>query len=344
MLLNLKSLIAPCFYAGFAVACVSLAQAPTASAGEVTWGLYIDNDSLAPNNDDAGFTGAGAIVAAAMEPDALPISADFLVSGLSDALTGAPTATSYETELGAAAFTPRDIEAQQPILNDRPFASLIYMTGKRHVQLSERHAATTSVTIGWLGSSLVGDFQDSLHEVLGARDPGGWDNQISDGGEPTVRLTHERKWLGGDHQLAGQRVQWLARASGSVGYLTGGHIGLTGRWGRFDSPWWRYHTAPTGFGDRTTPVPGARGEWFLFASATLGLRGYDAFLQGQFRDSAVTVDADDIDRMTPSLSIGAFHRFEFGPAIYYSVAVRETAVDFDEVDDYTFFGTITIYP
>ena len=46
-----------------------------------------------------------------------------------------------------------------------------------------------------LGLGIVGDIQDIVHRSLDGKRPQGWDNQISEGGEPTARYSVARQQL-----------------------------------------------------------------------------------------------------------------------------------------------------
>ena len=96
--------------------------------------------------------------------------------------------------LGAVTYTPDDIGNPEPIFDDRPYASLLYLANKQ-VVADDKRALGVEIMVGALGLNVANEVQTSLHQwyrdVSGESepvDPEGWRYQISDGGEPTLRL------------------------------------------------------------------------------------------------------------------------------------------------------------
>src|SRR6202008_2731812 len=104
--------------------------------------------------------------------------------------------------------------------------------------------------LGCLGSALVPRAQRGVHRAMGSVQPEGWRHQISDGGELTARLMHERQWAREAVSFAGSDLQLLYRAGAGIGFMTDVTAGVAARWGRFKSPAWRIHASPTGLGYR----------------------------------------------------------------------------------------------
>ncbi len=61
------------------------------------------------------------------------------------------------------------------------------------------------------------------------------------------------------------------------------------RAGRFNSPWWGFAPELTDYMAAPVPTENYRGgrELYVFLGARVKARAYNAFLQGQFRDSDV---------------------------------------------------------
>ena len=76
---------------------------------------------------------------------------------------------------------------------------------------------------------------------------------------------------------------------GSVGFLTETSASISLRAGRFNSPWWGFAPELTDYMAAPVPTESYRGgrELYVFAGARIKARAYNAFLQGQFRDSEV---------------------------------------------------------
>ena len=78
----------------------------------------------------------------------------------------------------------------------------------------------------------------------------------------------------------------------NLGFQTNAGIGLSGRLGDLNSPFWSTPYDPI---NRGNFVPAMKGdELYVWAAGRLRGVAYDALLQGQFRDSEVTVDYDDM--------------------------------------------------
>ena len=206
--------------------------------------------------------------------------------------------------LGSVTYTPDDIGDPAPILDDRPYASLLYLANKKVVADDER-VLGVELMVGGLGLDLAREVQTALHtwyrDQTGSDepvDPQGWQHQISDGGEPTLRLrlADSRRFLHGRH--------WDLAHSWDVnlGFQTNASVGLSGRAGQLSSPFWSVPYDPI---NRGNFVPAFGGdEWYLWAAGRVRGVAYDALLQGQFRDSLVTVGAGDMRRLVWEAGIG----------------------------------------
>lgn len=203
----------------------------------------------------------------------------------------------HAQQFGLMAFTPADLGATQALHDDRPYASMLFMAnGRTTVAADGRSAWFSSLTVGALGLDLSGQIQEQVHKITGSDKPRGYDHQISAGGELTARYTLARQSL------------WIANPSGtldvkttvqgSVGYLTEASAAISMRIGRFDSPWWEFAPELTDYIAAPVPVverKHSRPELYFFTGARAKARGYNAFLQGQFRDSAVQFSASEVE-------------------------------------------------
>jgi hypothetical protein len=258
----------------------------------------------------------------------------------------------HAMELGNVAFTPDELRLARPIPNDRPYASLLFLdTRWQAVEpgLDPRSAFTSELSIGVLGLSISERFQRWLHKELQDTPndppfpPRGWDNQISDGGEPTARymMRWQRATLLRDY------VDWQWVGEGNLGYHTniGGGAGLRVGW--LASPWWEFEPAPIQQGralpaamaqaaaTRAVQASGCRNrsrdfELFGWAGSMVRLWGYNVLLQGQFRDSAVTVDSSDVERLVYDYSLGTTAGKCFGDNWHrLTVAYSRRSPEFD---------------
>lgn len=85
-----------------------------------------------------------------------------------------------ELVLGHKMWTPSEIEADYPLLNDRPYAGYLH-TEMNYLSLTSDKAVRYNFTIGATGESSLSDKAQSLvHSITGSTDPQGWDYQIDD--------------------------------------------------------------------------------------------------------------------------------------------------------------------
>ena len=214
-----------------------------------------------------------------------------------------------------SAFTPRreDLGISTPIVDDRPYASLFGFQVRRvsvrrkadPLKLSRR-AVSSELTIAALGWDLAKALQTDLHRTLRRRsgkstpvDPQGWSNQISNGGEPTLLYTvGEEQLLYGrspvDPGVQGQAT-WSAQAS--AGYYTNIAAGVSGRFGRIRTNFWEFNTNPLNSIQQRIEASDDRHPWELygFAGGRGRLVGYNALLQGQFRESVHTFSPSQVN-------------------------------------------------
>lgn len=296
--------------AGLSLAAAWAAAAEPGSAAEPYdsgWSLYLDNDIFSLAGQDRDYTGGLAINLAGARAAQWPLSLDPALGWLDrqrERRWGAdatpPLTTLHSLQFGLAAFAPDELESRQPVLGDRPYASLIYLSNSRvSLQPGSNTAIQTTLTLGLLGSPLAGDFQEAFHSAIGSTEPQGWDRQISAGGELTARYSYARQqlWRGGNQ---GRTRHELKRSwEVSVGYITEANASLSWRWGRINTPWWSFTPDRAEYFAQPTPglapdcVQGPR-EFYVWAGIKGRARTYNALLQGQFRDSVLSYDWDEV--------------------------------------------------
>lgn len=205
-------------------------------------------------------------------------------------------------QIGLLAMTPRTLKSTEPLYDDRPYASLLFVsTAEVHVlHDNPMRARFSSFTVGALGLDLAPKLHDFIHQVVADEPPLGWNHQISNGGELTARYVQAEQWLLTPAENV-SRPEIKLTLAGSVGYLTEASAGLSARWGRIQSSWWTFNPE---LNDYTGPpiapeLPRGEGlsEMYLFAGMRVRARAYNALLQGQFRDSEVRVSSGDLARL-----------------------------------------------
>ncbi len=101
-------------------------------------------------------------------------------------------------KFGQSIFTPQDPARTNLILNDRPYAGLLYIgmawnRRKHEPQGNSEMLDTRELTLGVIGPlALAQEAQDLVHEVIGADQFQGWDNQL--GNEPALQMAMDRKF------------------------------------------------------------------------------------------------------------------------------------------------------
>ncbi|MES9965270.1 MAG: lipid A deacylase LpxR family protein [Candidatus Sedimenticola sp. 20ELBAFRAG] len=286
----------------------------SASAEEHNAGgtLYLDQDLFSADNQDRNYTQGLGVAWFGKR-----VTSDYFLTntarkkvndwwGLDQAFDKEP---SHSFMLGLTAFTPDDLSASAPIYDDRPYASLLAFTSNRvALDSTETSSLRTGFTLGILGLDLGRGLQTWLHDKLGGDRPQGWHNQISDGGEPTFLYSVERR----DTLFKGYDswVDWDISSSvgGNIGYYTNASLGLDLRMGRIKTSFHEHNPAPFDpFNKalkRTSPTPSSGKDAYLWFRYRANLFAYNALLQGQFRDSAVTFDSDRLHRLVHEFGAG----------------------------------------
>jgi hypothetical protein len=235
----------------------------------------------------------------------------------------------FSMVLGYTAFTPRRLDLATPIHDDRPYAGLLFMNFTRlTVDPFARRALRSELTVGVLGLRIGEKVQTWIHtsrrenkgpDALTPYDPQGWPLQISDGGEPTARYTLALAKATSETEF--HDVAWNTEAS--VGYYTNAALGATVRAGWLRSPFWAHNSNPLSAANQrlepevaqlsaeqppkeTVAERRARKSFEIaaFASGRLRVVGYNALLQGQFKDSPVTFNSAEINRAVLEGEVG----------------------------------------
>jgi hypothetical protein len=94
--------------------------------------------------------------------------------------------------IGQNMYTPEDIEAEELLEDDRPYAGWTYFGIGLHSK-NERRLDLMEIQLGMTGpASFAEQTQKRVHEWRGCQRPNGWDNQIKN--EPGLAVIYERKW------------------------------------------------------------------------------------------------------------------------------------------------------
>jgi hypothetical protein len=267
------------------------------------WAFYADNDLFAATGTDRDYTGGFSLTLSGRRARESWFSIDGWRAAV-DHLFGADrlyedrALSRHSMETGITVFTPANLNDPAAQVGDRPYASIIFLSNTSAEVVPSRNVAYLStLTVGVLGLPAVGNTQHSLHASFGDNEPVGWNKQISHGGEPTFRYSFARVqhvWSGA---FGRGRGEMTVTTRGSVGYLTEGSYGIAARFGNIRTPWWSYNPQIAEYAEKSVPVISAEGggaERYVWLGVNLHARLYNAFLQGQFRDSPVRFSYDEL--------------------------------------------------
>lgn len=304
--------------------------------GRTAWGFQFDNDWLTPTNEDRNYTfGLGLKASGKIVSDwylDVPLHWMDDLTGFRRSYRGEDSNDSKESHsalLGLIAFTPNEIGDREPIYNDRPYASLLYLSvshssvhgekecrGKKCKYKDCKDIGDTvygsNLSLGVLGLRATEFLQTRVHGIMrtGDRltpvDPLGWKHQISDGGELTAKYTLSvQKWLKNCSKPLSKSIKQDLAVSGdiSVGYFTNCSVASFWRIGKIESPFWEQGHID----ELNNIVPSLSGtleanrgwidECFFWFNPRVRLVAYNALLQGQFRSSDVTFNHSKIERV-----------------------------------------------
>jgi hypothetical protein len=324
----------------------SLPANPTDGAdAQSSISFAIDNDSLVSDKDDEDYSGGfnltfrGKGVVDQWTSLHKPLAWLDHQIGLDQWAGIGPN--SAQIEYGVYIFTPEELGTSEPQPEDRPYASMVFIASSHdRYQASGEVSWNSTLTLGVLGLDLAKDLQEGLHSFRDVSNPSGWDNQISDGGEPTARYSLARQHL---FYKNGSDFEIKTTAQGSVGYLTEASWGMSLRAGAIYTPWYSFNPELNSYGERPVPTDlGRASEHYFWAGFALTARAYNVFLQGQFRDSEVTYDSDDLNLAIVKAWAGYTYVFDNGYSLGYSIRAQTSELKDGDADRNYLWGTLSL--
>lgn len=256
------------------------------------WAFAFDNDFLVPGHRDQDYTYGLNFTRNDDASTENPAGFNKLLMAIDKRLGNQHkhlgVQESYSREIGAFGFTPEDITLNTANTQDRPYASLVYLAANREqIDLVENVAWKSTLTIGVLGLGVIGEMQNLVHAATDGKQAQGWQHQISNGGEFTARYVIARQGYFDDLP---KHLELKSTAQASLGYLTEASWGLNLRAGRIHSPWASFNPELASYGEKSSYLSSAKAvnEHYFWLGFSIKARAYNAFLQGQFRDSTVT--------------------------------------------------------
>ena len=330
---------------------VSSVKAYEAEKENSGWSFYFDNDLFTLGDRDNDYTGGIALKFAGTRVKSSFLSVDSLLGRVND-LTGFPVLyndkeffTTHSMEMGFTLFTPMDLDSRQPVLNQHPYASLFFINNTRMVIVPEEYLTYQSTfTVGFLGLSLGGEVQKSIHKILGADTPRGWRNQISAGGEPTFKYSVSRSKNTIFDSGRNRQLELKTSTEANIGFSTDIGMSLSMRWGQIETPWWSFNPHNAEYISLGSPVVGNshqnKTESYVWFGGGLKYRFYNALLQGQFRDSKVSFDRDDLNPVIIEFWLGYTHEFEQHWQLSGFIRSRNNEIDLPTVANPVWGGFI----
>jgi len=196
--------------------------------------------------------------------------------------------------VGQNMFTPKDITATDPPLDDRPYAGWLYGTVALTAETG-RQLDQLALTIGVVGpASYAEETQKFIHEITGSPEPNGWDTQLNN--ELGVFVSYQRSWREfATTTLANLELDVSPNFGGALGNVyTYLNTGFTLRYGK---------RLPLDYGPpRIQPsiqgsaffVPAESFAWYVFAGIEGRLVGRNIFLDGNTFSDSRSVDKEPL--------------------------------------------------
>ena len=310
-----------------------------------SWSIAYENDVFVPGSRDQDYTFGLNITFAGAESEnhwaSLHNTVDWLNQSMGLDHFIEPGIEASRIEYGVFGFTPEDISLSSANPDDRPYSSLIYASSVReNYDRLNQVSWHSTLTVGVLGLNLPGEIQGELHSAIDSQQPDGWDNQISQGGEPTLRYSLSRQQLLSE---TGDNSQLKSTIQGSVGYITEVSWSLSVRAGKIHTPWISFNPELATYGEKSSPNDFVRvSEQYIWAGISLKLRAYNALLEGQFLDSDVTYDSNEINRGIVEAWVGYTLALEDGYSFTYSIRGHTSELNRGDADRNVIWGGVLI--
>ena len=300
------------------------------------WLINLDNDILAESDRD--YTGGVAVTLSGRRATEYLVSLEGVRNWLDGLLRVDKLYTDkryfqlHSVQYGTMLFTPGDITDPAPIFDDRPYGSLFYISNTElTVAPGDDRAWLSTLTFGFLGLNAAETIQDALHTVTDSDVANGWDNQISSGGEPTLMYTVSRQDNHLDAVPTSTRHELKTAYEANIGFSTDINASISWRWGRINTPWYGFNPQHSEYIQLGAPVVAGerradKGELYVWAGTTVKYRFYSALMQGQFRESIVTLSSDEVEKLLGQVWLGA--TWEFADNIRGSFFYRASSKEF----------------
>ncbi|WP_250656268.1 lipid A deacylase LpxR family protein [Alkalimarinus coralli] len=313
------------------VALVSRVASTHAKDSEIHWSAAWDNDAIA--NDDGGYTHGfflnwGYLLDSDNSWETTVLNALPLPE-----FSQYQNAISYQ--LAQTIYTPSNIDTSDLILDDRPYAGLLFGAVNLY-RFDAKKSSRYELLLGIAGPGSGAEYvQRYIHDIIGTVDPSGWHHQI--GNEVVIRAGYEQLWRLYQYSFTnGIEYDLLSAADIRAGNLSsdiGG--GMTIRVGEGLSNSFPMTWLTSG---RTLPaLAGSHpGEWSLFGTLYANYVFNDITIEGNtFKDS----HGVHLVNQQWLYLVGGSYQFSNWS---FSGSIQESSHTFVESDESTMFSTFTI--
>lgn len=251
-----------------------LVSASSIASDRSTFSFSLDNDGVFGVDQDYTNGLFLTYTSGAINPYAI-------FSPLSLSFWGGASLDKVEFTLGHKMYTPSDIEATEPLANDRPYAGFLH-TEFNYISLHPQQAQRFNLTLGTTGeSSLADQAQNIVHGITGSDEPNGWEYQVDDkfvgsvGYLTHINLLRQRSIANTDWELSSVSEANVGsfRSDVSTGFMLRWGADLGGSMGAAnidnENPF------------RAGMLGGSNGGWFIFAGAEARYRFNDITIEGE---------------------------------------------------------------
>jgi lipid A 3-O-deacylase len=160
-----------------------------------TFSVYVENDFFAGSGTDSGYTsGVKLTWSSAIRddyPDIWPNRWFYPLIKYLPYEKSPDRRRNISISLGQNIYTPIDIESEDVVEDDRPYAGITYTSFGFHSRLNT-DMDTFELVLGIIGpDSYAEQCQREIHNIFDDIQPKGWDNQLNN--EPVLNLVYEHK-------------------------------------------------------------------------------------------------------------------------------------------------------
>lgn len=259
--------------------------------------LYVENDSMSAAHRTDRYYTSGVTVDYAWQPEWIREFAETLALGGEFV----PERTAFGVSATHMTFTPWRYGREEQPPNDHPYAGYVYLSfyAQRAEAAPDRAWVPSTfdhaqLDLGVVGPSALGEqLQNGLHDITGAPEVEGWDNQLHD--EPAIELRLRRRVLLPMNDAADAvQFQLLPEIGLDVGTTLRQALGaVTLRFGQ---------NLPDSYGVGQVGLPGSavggmpeRGfGWEVFARLEGRLVQHNLFLDGSTWRDSPSVDREPV--------------------------------------------------